>query len=102
MARDSVELTVRASIEVMGGLDSATGPLLIERVRMLCAGGLRELSIDLDGVEFIDSRGLGALIHCRRLVHRHGADLQLTATAGPARHLLQATGLDSVFGLQQG
>jgi anti-sigma B factor antagonist len=101
MADESVELTVRASVEVRGGLDAATGPLLIERVRRLCAGGLRELTIDLDGLEFIDSRGLGALIHCRRLVHRQGADLHLLCAGGPARHLLAASGLDSVFGLEE-
>jgi anti-sigma B factor antagonist len=101
MADEPVELTVTASIDVSGGLDAATGPLLIERVRRLCASGLGELTIDLDGLEFIDSRGLGALIHCRRLVHRHGAELHLLCTGGPARHLLEASGLDSVFGLDE-
>jgi len=102
MTRDAVELTVRSGrrstvIEVVGTLDAATGPVLIERVRMLCAGGAPRLRIDLDGVEFIDSRGLGALIQCRRRAHRSGTELELVARAGPARELLDATGLAGVF-----
>src|SRR5919109_195411 len=101
MAGESVELTVTASIDVSGGADSPTRPLPIQRGRPPCASGLGELTIDLAGLEFIDSRGLGALIHCRRLVHRHGAELHLLCAGGPARHLLEASGLDSVFGLEE-
>lgn len=89
-------------IEVTGTLDATTGPVLIERVRMLCAGGATRLRIDLDGVEFMDSPGLGALIQCRRRAHRSGIELELVARHGPARRLLDATGIADVFTLDDG
>jgi anti-sigma B factor antagonist len=106
MTRDAVSLTVRrgggsAVIEVTGTLDATTAPVLMERVRMLLARGVRRLRIDLDGIEFIDSRGLAALIVCRRRAHHSSAELRLSARTGPARRLLEVTGLAGVYGIDE-
>jgi anti-anti-sigma factor len=44
-----------------GELDLATAPLLEERLTQLLANGLR-VSLDLSGIEFIDSSGIHVLI----------------------------------------
>jgi anti-sigma B factor antagonist len=103
MTRDAVSLTVRrgggsAVIEVTGTLDATTAPVLMERVRMR---GVRRLRIDLDGIEFIDSRELAALIVCRRRAHHSSAELRLSARTGPARRLLEVTGLAGVYGIDE-
>jgi len=102
MTRDRVDLTVNQMgatvvIEVTGALDAATAPVLMERVRILCGHGARRLRIDLDGVRFIDSRALAALIHCRRRAHHSGAELELVAGNGAAKRLLDVTGLADLF-----
>jgi anti-sigma B factor antagonist len=107
MTGGAVEFTVREDgggtvLEVVGGLDSVTGPLLIERVNMLLGHGVQRLRIDLQGVEFIDSRGIVALIHCRRRAHHAGAALELVPGEGTARRLLDATGLTDVFSIEEG
>ena len=89
MTRDAVSLTVRrgggsAVIEVTGTLDATTAPVLMEPVRMLLARGVRRLRIDLDGIELIDSRGLTALIVCRRRAHHSGAELGTPYSASRA------------------
>jgi anti-sigma B factor antagonist len=107
MTREPVEFNVRragdgALLEVEGGLDAATAPLLIEHVNVLLGHGVRRLRIDLRAVDFIDSRGVAALIHCRRRVHHAGAELELVPGEGPARRLLDATGLAEVFSIEEG
>jgi anti-sigma B factor antagonist len=106
MTRDRLDLTVKRMgatvvIEVGGALDAATAPLLMERVRILCGHGARRLRIDLDGVRFIDSRGLAALIHCRRRAHHSGAELEIVAGDGAAKRLLDVTGLAGVFAAER-
>ncbi len=54
-ASDWVVLTVR------GCLDHETAPLLRERLIGLLDQGSRCFVLDLDGVEFLDSTGLGVL-----------------------------------------
>jgi anti-sigma B factor antagonist len=105
MTGDTVEFVERrdgdaAVLEVAGGLDTATAPLLIERVNILLGHGAKRLRIDLQGVEFIDSRGIAALIHCRRRAHHAGVELELVPGEGIARRLLDATGLADVFSIE--
>jgi anti-sigma B factor antagonist len=107
MDREPVEFNVRragdgALLEVAGGLDAATAPLLIEHVNMLLGHGVRRLRIDLRAVDFIDSRGIAALIHCRRRVQNASAELELVPGEGTARRLLDATGLAEVFSIEKG
>jgi anti-sigma B factor antagonist len=107
MAREPVEFNVQragdgALLAVAGGLDAATAPLLIENVNMLLGHGVRRLRVDLQAVEFIDSRGVAALIHCRRRAHHAGAELKLVLGEGSARRLLDMTGLADVFSIEEG
>jgi anti-sigma B factor antagonist len=106
MTGDAVEFVERrngeeAVLELVGSLDTATAPLLIERVNILIGHGVQKLRIDLQGVEFIDSRGIAALIRCRRRAHHAGVELELLPGEGTARRLLDATGLADVFSIEE-
>ena len=52
--------------------------------------------IDLGGVPFIDSSGLGALIGLIRRVRESGGVVAVTLGREPVRKLLQVAGLDRV------
>jgi anti-anti-sigma factor len=57
------------------------------------------LVVDLQGVSFLDSTGLSALVAAHRRAHSLGVDLRLTSpTAGPSK-AFQVTGLDKAFAM---
>ena len=82
-----------------------TGHLTIDsspefRTRLL--GLLREdhphqLTVDLDGVPYIDSSGLVTLIEALRIARHRGTTLAVKGLHGPIVHLLQVTGLLKLF-----
>jgi anti-sigma B factor antagonist len=52
----------------------------------------RPVVIDLTGVEFLDSSGLGALLDARRRALALGIDLRIAGEHGSVARLLQRTG----------
>jgi anti-sigma B factor antagonist len=84
-------------LAVGGDVDLHTAPSLRDRIRGLIDDGVRALVIDMAGVEFLDSTGLGALLGSRKQMY----DVDGTMTlAGLSEHVLkvfQITGLDQVF-----
>jgi anti-sigma B factor antagonist len=53
--------------------------------------------IDLRGVAFIDSTGIGELVACQRRCHGAGVDLAFVVPDGTIRKILHVTGMDAVF-----
>ena len=53
--------------------------------------------VDLDGVDVLDSTGLGILVGARRRARQAGGDLVLVCGEGRLTDLLAATDLDKVF-----
>ena len=53
--------------------------------------------VDLAGLTFIDSGGLGALVRVLRWTRESGGDLSLAAPQPQARRVLEITGLIDVF-----
>jgi anti-anti-sigma factor len=77
-------------VEVVGELDLRTVPRLRERLKDLVANGNYHLVVDLEGVDFLDSTGLGVAsstpgsVGCRG----HGRLLAPVARRRDARLLL--------------
>ena len=55
------------------------------------------LLVDLKGVNFLDSSGLGALVRAMTLSQKEGGQTKLVHTGPQIRKLLEMTKLDSVF-----
>lgn len=79
-----------------GSLDVATAPTaratLIEE-----SANVADVVVDLTGLEFIDSTGLGALIGAHRRALERNGKVRLVAREGPIARLLHITGLVRVF-----
>jgi anti-sigma B factor antagonist len=60
-------------------------------------GGDVDLVVDLTGVTFLDSTGLGALIGARRKTHAFKGSFALVCNDDQLLRLFQITGLDKVF-----
>lgn len=81
-------------VEVVGDLDLATAPNLVEAIPSQQPGGTVRIAFDLAGVRFIDSSGLRAMLQVRR---DDAADLVLVAPSSAVTELLAITRLADAF-----
>lgn len=88
-------------VAVKGEVDLYSAPSLKERVADLVSSGRVRLAIDLAGVEFMDSTGLGVLIGGLKRCKEAGGWLALVAPREPVVKVLSITGLDKVFPIHE-
>lgn len=111
-------------LAVRGEIDAYTSPRLREELKRLIDGGARQLVVDLQGVEFMDSTGLGVLVSALKRIKEPGLSgqsqsgqsgdgsnagpddspgsandgrLSLVCTSPQILRVLAVTGLDKVF-----
>jgi anti-sigma B factor antagonist len=95
---DNGDVTV---VSVKGEVDLYTAPGLKDRLADLVSGGRNRLAVDLGGVEFMDSTGLGVLIGGLKRCKEAGGSLALVAPREPVIKVLSITGLDKVFPIHE-
>ena len=84
-------------LEVAGEVDVHTAPALRYRALELIDAGRSRLVVDVGGVEFLDSSGLGVLVEIQTRVRDVGGTLALARPADRIRKLFALTGLDEIF-----
>ena len=89
--------TGAAVISPTGRMTMVTAPALREAIHALVNEGSARVVIDLAGVEYIDSSGLGALISGLRAARQAGGDLRIVAPNRQVQSVLQSTSLDRVL-----
>lgn len=87
----------RTVVKVSGEIDLATQGQLRAKLNDLVVGGHVDLVLDLSGVDFVDSTGLGALIGTRRRVHAFHGSLALVIPNEAVMKVFTITGLEKVF-----
>ena len=85
-----------AVLAISGEVDVYSAPAFRERIVHLLDAD-PALVIDLTGLDFIDSTGLGVLVAGRNRALEHGGAMTFVCTAERVLKLLRITGLDSVF-----
>ena len=83
--------------KLRGSLDIATSPTVRAALGDAADKGNAHLIVDLTGLEFLDSTGLGALIGTHRRTAESGGSLKLVVSEGPIFRLLNITGLIRIF-----
>ncbi len=86
-------------LEVGGEVDVATAPRLREQLIKLVNAEKYRIVVDLQGVDFIDSTGLGVLIGALKRVRTHDGDLAVVCTEPRIVKVFEITGLNQVFRL---
>ncbi|HVL93203.1 MAG TPA: STAS domain-containing protein [Acidimicrobiales bacterium] len=84
-------------LAVRGEVDVYTAPRLRERLVELVNQGKRMIVIDLEGVEFLDSTGLGVLVGGLKRLRTNDGDLSLVCTQHRILRVFEITGLTKVF-----
>jgi anti-anti-sigma factor len=89
-------------LRLAGELDLATADILRERVRALATttSGVRRLTLDLGGLEFLDVTGLGALLEARRRLGERGATVALRRPRPMVRRMLSLLSLEDALQIE--
>jgi anti-sigma B factor antagonist len=87
----------RTVVQIRGDVDAHTAPELRAHLLDLLRGGDRHLVVNLDGVEFMDSSGLGVLVAVRRRLQSNDGLLRVVCSREPILKVLRITALDRAF-----
>ena len=96
--RDAGGLVV---VDVTGEVDEATRRRLAERLDAAVDGALAERSevhVDMTGVSFMDSWGLGALLAAHARAEELGVGFEVTGASRQVAHLFVVTGVAVDYG----
>ena len=91
----------RTVVQVTGEIDVYTAPLLREELASLIDAEHQELVVDLTGVGFLDSTGLGVLVGALKKVRTLGGDLQLVISSEKVLKVFRIAALTQVFTIHE-
>ncbi len=84
-------------VVVEGEVDVATAPSLRDELYRLIENGATWVVVDLSGMDFIDSTGLGVFVGALKRAREGGGGVELRGLKPSARKVFEITGLDSAF-----
>ena len=84
-------------IEVVGQVDLYSAPEFKEQITRVIESGAKRVIVDLTGVGFMDSTGLGVLMGAFKRLRAARAELLLVVTNYDVERVLEITGLDQTF-----
>jgi len=84
-------------LSVKGEIDVYSAPRLRERLVELVSQGHRQIVVDLEGVDFLDSTGLGVLVGGLKRLRSHDGELSIVCSQSRILKVFEITGLTSVF-----
>ncbi len=87
----------RVVVTVGGAIDLQTRGELLDAGRAALAGGANQLVLDLAGVSFIDSTGIGALVELGHDADDGSASLLLRNPSTRVERILEVTGLSDAW-----
>ena len=93
------DLTITASRDGSTAIVTADGEIDLSNVGELRSAvtdaveDCDRLRLDLSGIEFIDSTGLGGLLELRSMLRARNVTLEIVAGDGPVRQAVEITGL---------
>ena len=87
-----------ATVVVVGGeIDVYTAPKLREQLIDLVSSGNYHLVVDMEGVDFLDSTGLGVLVGGLKKVRAYDGSMELICSQDRLLKIFRITGLAKVF-----
>jgi anti-sigma B factor antagonist len=96
---DVRKLDSHSVVDVKGEIDVYTAPKLREKLIELVSEGSYDVIVNLEGVDFLDSTGLGVLVGALKRVKAHDGNLALVCTQDKILKIFKITGLTKVFAI---
>jgi anti-sigma B factor antagonist len=84
-------------LAVTGELDVATAPRLRQEAVRLTSSGSHRLVIELSGVGFLDSTGLGVIVGILKRTRTHGGELALAGAEPQVRKVFEITRMSDIL-----
>ena len=94
---DVRKVASHAVVDVSGEIDVYTAPKLREKLIELVSEGTYDMVVNLEGVDFLDSTGLGVLVGALKRVKAHDGSLSIVCTQDKILKIFKITGLTKVF-----
>ncbi len=88
--------------DLVGKISFGEGTTLLrDTIRELSEQGHHSILLNLAGVDFIDSAGLGELVRTHATIRSRGGNLKLVNPSPTVHDLLRLTKLDRVFDIER-
>jgi anti-sigma B factor antagonist len=86
-------------VELEGEIDLSTSAIFKETVYQVIESGHKDVIIDLNELEFMDSTGLGVLVAALKKTTMEGGSIRLICNKRNILKVFTITGLDKVFSI---
>jgi anti-sigma B factor antagonist len=86
-----------AIVRCTGRLNMVSAPQLRETITGVIGAGRPRVAVDLSGVEFMDSSGLGALVGCLKSARQAGGDLRIASPSPQVLMVLKLSNIDRIL-----
>jgi anti-sigma B factor antagonist len=96
-----LDLTGRLSLGESLAFGPGSGLVLSETIRELTKKGQKKILLNLAGVTYVDSSGVGQLVGALTTARNQGGDIKLLKPSIHVLDLLRTTKLDGVFDIQE-
>ncbi len=83
-------------IHIEGRFDTMISDIFMENVKSFISRGINEIIVNLDLVNFIDSRGIGSILVSLKWLKKCNGNLQICNVHEPAATLIELTRLDRI------
>jgi anti-sigma B factor antagonist len=84
-------------VEVAGRLTSLEGGTLRNSIAQLLKEGRKQIVLNLNGLEYLDSSGIGDLVHTYMTVIKRGGEMKVVGLSERVEEILKITQLHQVF-----
>lgn len=99
-----VETTQQGTTTVLtlrGEIDVYTAPRLRQAIVDAVDGGTQHLVVDMEGVDFLDSTGLGVMVEGLKRIKGREGTLSVVATQDKILKIFDITGLNKAFSMHR-
>jgi anti-sigma B factor antagonist len=95
-----IQVDAHGKVQVLtceGRMDAQVSGLLKDRIQELLDKGTTQLVVDMEGLEFLDSSGLGALVSCLRRIKEKKGEIKLAGLRPEVRSIFEITRVSRLF-----